>query len=278
MGGGAMLEAVEVEWEGSIGPRLPGPDAMRILVVDDESTSRLVTLMALRNLGHESHTARDGADAWDQFQSLRPEVVISDWVMPGLTGLELCRKHSGHATGYTYFMIVTGQRSPDQMLEGLVAGADDYLVKPLDPDDLETHLIAAERVTSLHRRLAPHQQIKLDQAGRRQTGVVGDHDQLGAVAGVELRQQPAHVGLGGGRADVELVGDLGVRQARGDQLEHLALAVGEHVEPGGVGARSARAGSANSLDQATGDARGEQRVAGGHDPDAARAAPPVACP
>jgi two-component system chemotaxis response regulator CheY len=127
---------------------------MRILVVDDESTSRLVTLMALRNLRHESYTARDGTDAWEQFQSLRPEVVISDWVMPGLTGLELCRNIRADLTSYTYFMMVTRQGARDQILEGMTAGADDYLVKPLDPADLEARLIAAARVTSLHRRLA----------------------------------------------------------------------------------------------------------------------------
>jgi two-component system cell cycle response regulator len=144
---------------------------MRILVVDDESTSRLVTLMALRNLGHETHTARDGADAWEQFQSLRPEVVISDWIMPGLTGLELCRNIRADVTRYTYFMMVTGQGARDQMLEGMAAGADDYLVKPLDPDDLEARLIAADRVTSLHRRLAT-QQIELE----------GLNDELTAIA------------------------------------------------------------------------------------------------
>jgi two-component system chemotaxis response regulator CheY len=145
---------------------------MKILVVDDESTSRLIALMALRNLGHESHTARDGDDAWETFQSLRPDVVISDWMMPGLTGLELCRNIRADVTGsYTYFMMVTGYRARNQILEGMTAGADDYLVKPLDPDDLQARLIAAARVTSLHRRLA-HQQLELE----------GLNDELTAIA------------------------------------------------------------------------------------------------
>jgi two-component system chemotaxis response regulator CheY len=143
---------------------------MKILVVDDDSTSRLVTLMALRNLGHQTHTARDGADAWEQFRSLRPEAVISDWLMPGLSGLELCRNIRADATSYTYFMMVTGQGARDQMLEGMAAGADDYLVKPLDPDDLEARLIAADRVTSLHRRLAA-QQIELEGLNDELTGI-----------------------------------------------------------------------------------------------------------
>jgi DNA-binding response OmpR family regulator len=145
---------------------------MKILVVDDESTSRLIALMALRNLGHESHTARDGADAWDTFQSLRPDVVISDWMMPGMTGLELCRKIRADVTGsYTYFVMVTRHGAQNQILQGMAAGADDYLVKPLDPDDLQARLIAAARVTSLPRPLA-HQQLESE----------GQNDELTALA------------------------------------------------------------------------------------------------
>ena len=65
-------------------------------------------------------------------------MVISDWMMPGLNGLELCRNIRADAGGgYTYFIMVTSQATLDQILEGMSAGADDYLVKPLDPDDLQ---------------------------------------------------------------------------------------------------------------------------------------------
>ena len=85
----------------------------------------------------------------------RPDVVISDWMMPGLTGLELCRSIRADAGGsYTYFIMVTSHGALDEVLEGMSAGADDYLVKPLDPDDLQARLIPAARVTALHRQLA----------------------------------------------------------------------------------------------------------------------------
>ena len=74
---------------------------MKILVADDDPTSRLIVQTALRSLGHECHTVSDGAEAWEAFQTQRPDVVISDWMMPGLTGLQLCRKIRGHATGAT---------------------------------------------------------------------------------------------------------------------------------------------------------------------------------
>jgi diguanylate cyclase (GGDEF)-like protein len=127
---------------------------VKILVADDESTSRLITEVALRELGHECHTVTDGAEAWNAFRSLRPDVVISDWIMPGLTGLELCRKVRTYVSGgYAYFIMVTSQATRGQIAEGMTAGADDYLVKPFDPADLQVRLIAAERVTSLHQEL-----------------------------------------------------------------------------------------------------------------------------
>jgi two-component system chemotaxis response regulator CheY len=124
------------------------------LLAEDEPVSRLTLQIALRQLGHEYTTANDGADAWEVFQATRPEVVISDWVMPGLNGLQLCRNIRAYEPGsYTYVILVTGQGHRDQMAEGMTAGADDYLVKPFDPDDLQVRLISAARVTSLHRQL-----------------------------------------------------------------------------------------------------------------------------
>jgi DNA-binding response OmpR family regulator len=139
---------------------------MLILVVDDDPTSLLIVETALRNLGHLCLSATDGTEAWEAFQTRRPDVVISDWLMPGLTGLELCRMIRAHPARYTYVIMVTSQDSRDQMFEGMSAGADDYLVKPLDADELELRLIAAARVTSLHRQLA-HQRTKLASATRK---------------------------------------------------------------------------------------------------------------
>ena len=128
---------------------------MNILVVDDDPTSRLIAQTALRSLGHECHVVSDGAQAWDAFRSRRPDVVISDWMMPGLSGLELCRNiRADTVEGYTYIIVVTSQGGHDEILQGMSAGADDYLIKPLDTDDLQARLIAAARVTSLHLQLA----------------------------------------------------------------------------------------------------------------------------
>ena len=175
---------------------------MRILVADDDPTSRLIAQMALRNLGHECDAVSDGAQAWDAYRSHRPDVIISDWSMPGLTGLELCRTIRAQvADGYTYFIMVTSHGNLDEILEGMSAGADDYLVKPLDSEDLQARLVGAARVTSLHRKLA-EQQTELEKL----------NEELTAMA----RRDPL-TGLGNRRALDE---DLELLEARVTRYGH----------------------------------------------------------
>jgi len=140
---------------------------MLILVADNDPTSLLIAVTTLRNLGHQCITATDGTQAWEIFQTRRPEVVLCDWVMPGMTGLELCRKIRAQPARYTYVMMVTAHSSHEDICEGMNAGADDYLIKPLNADQVEIRLIAAARVTSLHRQLA-HQRTKLASVARRE--------------------------------------------------------------------------------------------------------------
>jgi two-component system, cell cycle response regulator len=128
---------------------------VKVLVADDEPVTRLIAAAALGSLGHDCTTVSDGAAAWEAYRSERPDVVISDWLMPGLTGPELCRNiRSEPASDYPYFIMISVLGSPDKVIEGMTAGADDYLVKPLDPDELQLRLVAAARVTALHQQLA----------------------------------------------------------------------------------------------------------------------------
>ncbi len=131
---------------------------MRILIAEDDSVSRMILRRAVEKLGHECLAAADGTEAWEIYQSTPDtiDVVISDWMMPGLDGSALCKKVRGHAgsrEGYPFFIFLTALGDREHLLEGMQAGADDYLAKPLDRDQLEVRLIAAARVTSLHRQL-----------------------------------------------------------------------------------------------------------------------------
>jgi len=140
---------------------------MRVLIADDDVTSRLILKSVATKLGHECLTADDGLNAWEQLSSKSVDVLLTDWLMPGLDGPELCRRiRSAEGSHYTYIVLVTGLDFPEHVLEGMRSGADDYLVKPVNAFALETRLVAAERVTALHRQVA-HFQDQLEEANRQ---------------------------------------------------------------------------------------------------------------
>jgi diguanylate cyclase (GGDEF)-like protein len=99
-------------------------------------------------------TAADGSEAWEIFREQGADVIISDWLMPGIEGPELCRLVRAHPGPYTYFILLTAFGDRSHALEGMQAGADDYLSKQLDVNDLHLRLVAAERVSVLHKKLA----------------------------------------------------------------------------------------------------------------------------
>jgi diguanylate cyclase (GGDEF)-like protein len=130
---------------------------MRILVVDDEPLSRQVLQAAVEQLGHQWTAAQDGEAAWQYFNQDKPEVLITDLLMPEVDGLELCRRvRADTRTGYTYIILVTVLGDRHDVVRGMEAGADDYLIKPVQLFDLQARLIAAQRVTDLHAQLDRH--------------------------------------------------------------------------------------------------------------------------
>ncbi len=127
---------------------------MRILIAEDNSLERLLLQSAVESLGHECVVAKDGAEAWAIFETEEFDVVVSDWLMPEMEGLELCRHIRAQVdVPYTYVIILTGLAEKQYAITGMQAGADDYLVKPLDIDDLAARLGAAERMLAVQHRL-----------------------------------------------------------------------------------------------------------------------------
>jgi diguanylate cyclase (GGDEF)-like protein len=150
---------------------------VRILVAEDDAASLMMVRMAVQRLGHECETAADGAQAWDAFNAGHPDVVISDWMMPGQSGVELCRRIRADPHGANiYVILLTSRGANDQILAGMHAGADDYLIKPLDLDELERRLVAATRVTSRHGRLAD-QRAQLE-SRNHELAALARHDAL----------------------------------------------------------------------------------------------------
>ena len=123
---------------------------MKILVAEDDKVSRLVLSTGLRKLGHEVVDAEDGQEAWRLFQAGDVHLVITDWMMPNMDGLELCRRiRSSNGPKYTYIIMLTALGGKESYLEGMNAGADDFVTKPFDIDQISARLIVADRVLNL---------------------------------------------------------------------------------------------------------------------------------
>ena len=135
---------------------------MKVLIVDDSPTPRLLLKRQLEGLGHGCVVAEDGGEALKLVREARPDVVISDWMMSEMDGDELCRRvRADPEAPYVYFILLTSLDDPASVVKGMEAGADDHLGKSFDRTELERRLIAAERVTALHRRLAAqHEELE----------------------------------------------------------------------------------------------------------------------
>ena len=121
---------------------------MKILAVEDDAVSRAVLRQALRKLGHEVVEVANGEEAWQRLKQEPVRVVVSDWAMPEMDGLELCRKiRASVGAEYTYFILLTGRDATGENQQAAAdAGVDDFLTKPLNFDELWNRLRVAERI------------------------------------------------------------------------------------------------------------------------------------
>jgi two-component system, cell cycle response regulator len=129
--------------------------AMRILIADDDAISRKLLRASLVKFGYEVIVCSDGNQAWQILQKEKaPNLVLLDWVMPGMDGVEVCRQVRGMGRhSYVYIILLTGKGAKEDVVEGLEAGADDYLIKPFDPSELQVRLRAGARIVQLQEEL-----------------------------------------------------------------------------------------------------------------------------
>lgn len=125
-----------------------------VLLVEDSRTQALKFQLMLESHGYHVRVAQNGLEAMNMLLNSQTSIVISDWIMPEMDGSELCRAIRKHDFGnYLYIILLTAKDSKNDIIEGLEAGADDYLTKPVDDAELIARLTTAERVIRLESSL-----------------------------------------------------------------------------------------------------------------------------
>ena len=129
---------------------------MRALIADDDRMTTLILSAALRQQEFDVTVVHDGTAAWECMAGdAPPSLAIIDWMMPGLDGLELCRRVRRHASrSYLYLILLTARSTRGDVITGLDAGADDFLTKPFDADELRARVRVGGRIVGLQERLA----------------------------------------------------------------------------------------------------------------------------
>jgi len=128
---------------------------VKILIVEDDPVSRRLLESFLSGWGYSVQLAANGSEAWEVLQNPdAPSLLVSDWMMPEMDGLELCRRiRATGKSGYTYFIILTAKGKKEDIVKGLDAGADDFLVKPFSHEELKCRIRIGERILTLEERI-----------------------------------------------------------------------------------------------------------------------------
>jgi len=145
---------------------------MHVLIADDDEVALLILQEALQSAGHVVQTATSGRDALALLKTGCARLVVSDWEMPHMTGVEFCHAvRDGEFPGYIYFILLTSRDSPQERVEGLRAGADDFVAKPYNVEELLARIATGERVLSMEtREVAIFAMAKLAESRDPETG------------------------------------------------------------------------------------------------------------
>jgi len=161
---------------------------MRILIAEDSLTQAADLQRRLQSLGHEVTVAGDGRKAWELLQSRPVPVAILDWLMPHMNGVDLCQSiRSEKSLPYVYLILLTSKNHRHERLQGLRAGADQFLSKPVDTNELEVALKTAERIIGVQNSLAANIR-ELEQANEQLARLV-HQDELTGLANLRGFQQ-----------------------------------------------------------------------------------------
>lgn len=141
----------------------------RVLVVDDSRLQRRILVASLKKWGFDVLEAEGGEQAMEICRNDPPDLILSDWMMPGMNGIEFCREFRAQGTDkYSYFILLTSKSEKNEVAEGLDAGADDFLTKPVSSDELRARISAGERILRMQRELSEKNRIVSETLGELQ--------------------------------------------------------------------------------------------------------------
>lgn len=144
-------------------PAPQSAEPLSVLVVDDSNLQRMMLTKLLRNWGYRVVEAADAESAFGLLEAETPQLIISDWMMPGMKGPEFCRAlRKLGSDSYQYFILLTSKSSKQEVAEGLDAGADDFLTKPVNAQELRARLAAGRRVISMEQELQKKNRVIAD--------------------------------------------------------------------------------------------------------------------
>jgi signal transduction histidine kinase len=168
---------------------------MKVLIADDDPVSRHLLNRHVQAWGHEVTAAEDGARAWQLFAGGEFPIVITDWLMPELDGLELVRRiRAEPRPGYVYVILLTARSQKDDVVQGMEAGADDFVTKPFDRDELRVRVRAGERIIRLEQSLEEqNRELRRTQAALYQSEKLASLGQLAAGVAHEINNPLAYV-------------------------------------------------------------------------------------
>ncbi len=199
---------------------------MKILVVEDEAVQARVLRTVLEKRGHTVTVAPDGDRAWQLLEERHFPLVVSDWLMPGLDGPGLCRRiRAREGAPYTYVLLLTARTTRDDRLEGLRAGADDFLAKPVDVGELAARLEIAARILAMQQvlhdrsRAVDEANERLRRQNARLTEMNAELEQFASVACHDLQEPLRKIQVFGGRLRAGYGDALGARG--GEFLERI---------------------------------------------------------
>src|ERR1700732_1128797 len=132
----------------------PSPPKLKVLVADDSPVYRKLVEQSLVHDHYAVLLAKNGQQAMDLFAKHQPALVITDWTMPDISGVELCQRiRRDYQQFYAYIILLTANTDKEEVIEGLAAGADDYLTKPFHPGELQARVRVGRRIADLHHQL-----------------------------------------------------------------------------------------------------------------------------